>query len=119
MKYLFLSLRHSFATILYKSVVDIRLLQILLGHSRIETTQIYAHMYSEVLKNAIQCSNTERQEKLAMVQFTFEQVLSVQAEQVNGKNADIATTTSQFTKAMPENNLLEDIIPIDKKFKIC
>lgn len=36
-----------------------------------------------------------------------------------GKNADIETTTSQFTKAMPENNLLEDIIPIDKKFKVC
>ena len=66
-----------------------------------------------------QCSDTERQEKLAMVQFTFEQVLSIQAEQVNGKNANIETTASQFTKTMPENNLLEDIIPIDKKFKIC
>ena len=48
------SLRHSFATILYKSGVDIRLLQILLGHSRIETTQIYAHMHSEALMNAMQ-----------------------------------------------------------------
>lgn len=66
-----------------------------------------------------ECSDTERQEKLAMVQFTFEQVLSIQAEQVNGKNADIETTASQFTKVMPENNLLEDIIPIDKKFKVC
>lgn len=66
-----------------------------------------------------QCSDTERQEKLAMVQLTFEQVLSIQAEQVNGKSVDTETTTSQFSKAMPENNLLEDIIPIDKKFKIC
>ena len=66
-----------------------------------------------------QCSDTERQEKLAMVQFTFEQVLSIQAEQVNGKSVDTETTTSQFSKAMPENNLLEDIIPIDKKFKVC
>ena len=66
-----------------------------------------------------QCSDAERQEKLAMVQFTFEQVLSIQAEQVNGKKADIEATSSQFTKAMPENNLLEDIIPIDKKFKVC
>ena len=48
---------------------------------------------------------TERQEKLAMVQFTFKQVLSIQSEQVNGKNADIETTASQFTKVMPENNL--------------
>lgn len=31
----------------------------------------------------------------------------------------LITETSQFTKAMQENNLLEDIIPIDKKFKIC
>ena len=54
-----------------------------------------------------------------MVQFTCEQVLSIQVEQVNGKNADIEIATSQFTKAMPENNLLEDIIPIDKKFKVC
>ena len=66
-----------------------------------------------------QCSDTERQEKLAMVQLTFEQVLSIQAEQVNGKSVDTETTTSQFSKAMPENNLLEDIIPIDKKFKVC
>lgn len=34
------TLRYSFATILYKSGVDIRMLQILLDHSRIETTQI-------------------------------------------------------------------------------
>lgn len=53
-KYSVHSLRHSYATILYKSGVDIRLLQILLGHSRIETTQIYAHMHNESLMNAMQ-----------------------------------------------------------------
>lgn len=65
------------------------------------------------------CSDTERQEKLAMVQFTFEQVLSIQAEQVNGKSVDTETTSSQFSKAMLENNLLEEIITIDKNFKVC
>ena len=65
------------------------------------------------------CSDTERQEKLAMVQFTFEQVLSIQSEQVNGKSVDTETTSSQFLKAMLENNLLEEIITIDKNFKVC
>ena len=65
------------------------------------------------------CSDTERQEKLAMVQFTFEQVLSIQAEQVNGKSVETETTSSQFSKAMLENNLLEEIITIDKNFKVC
>lgn len=65
------------------------------------------------------CSDTERQEKLAMVQFTFEQVLSIQAEQVNGKSVDTETTSSQFSKAMLENNLLEEFITIDKNFKVC
>ena len=51
-----------------------------------------------------------------MVQFTFEQVLSIQAEQVNGKNADIEIATSQFTKAMPENNLLKDDNSVVAKF---
>ena len=69
--------------------------------------------------NTEKCSDTERQEKLAMVQFTFEQVLSIQAEQVNGKSVDTETTSSQFSKAMLENNLLEEIITIDKNFKVC
>ena len=65
-----------------------------------------------------QCSDTERQEKLAMVQFTFEQVLSIQAEQVNGKSETLETS-QKFTNTMPEIELLNDIIPINKKVKVC
>ena len=64
------------------------------------------------------CSDNERQEKLAMVQYTFEQVLSIQAEQVNGKSEEVETS-SAFKKVLPESNMLDDIIPINKNLKIC
>ncbi len=46
-------LRHTFATLLYKQTKDIKVLQDLLGHTSISTTQIYTHVDTEEKKSAI------------------------------------------------------------------
>lgn len=47
------TLRHSFATIMYQETHDIRLVQELLGHKSIVSTQIYTHISNNAVKNAV------------------------------------------------------------------
>ena len=46
-------LRHSFATHLLEQKVDIRVIQVLLGHKKLETTALHAAVATDLLRSVI------------------------------------------------------------------
>jgi len=54
------TLRHTFATDLYRETTNIRLTQKALGHANLATTQIYTHIVDEELEGALKSFRTAK-----------------------------------------------------------
>jgi len=54
------TLRHTFATDLYRETTNIRLTQKALGHANLQTTQIYTHIVDEELEEALKSFRTAK-----------------------------------------------------------
>ena len=52
-KYTVHTLRHTFATYIYKQTKDILVVKEILGHERLDTTMIYTHVFNDDLKKAV------------------------------------------------------------------
>lgn len=79
------------------NVSNIKPVELRLLNGQVELILRSLELYSynlEYMLNGSNVTNDERQEKLAMLKYTYEQILATQAEQVNGKSNNAENLSS-------------------------
>ena len=71
----------------------------------------------EFMLNSTDATDDMRQEKIALIKYTYEQVLASQAEQLNGKCNNIDSLLSFGKNLLKDHNVI-DIIPKERKFSV-
>ena len=77
--------------------------------------ELYAYNL-EYMLDGEKSSDDERQKKIAMVKYTYEQVLSDQAEQVNTKRNNTNNLTAYGQKMINDSNII-NMIPKNKDIR--
>ena len=77
--------------------------------------ELYAYNL-EYLLDGEKSSDDERQKKIAMLKYTYEQVLSDQAEQVNTKRNNTNNLTAYGQKMINDSNII-NMIPKNKDIR--
>lgn len=77
--------------------------------------ELYAYNL-EYMLDGEKSSDNERQKKLAMLKYTYEQVLSDQAEQVNTKRNNTNNLTAYGQKMINDSNII-NMIPKKKDIR--
>lgn len=70
----------------------------------------------EYMLNSTDATDDMRQEKIALIKYTYEQVLASQAEQINGKNNTTDNLPNLGRNLLKDDNII-DIIPKKGKVK--
>ena len=77
--------------------------------------ELYAYNLENMLDGE-KSSDDERQKKIAMLKYTYEQVLSDQAEQVNTKRNNTNNLTAYGQKMINDSNII-NMIPKNKDIR--
>ena len=81
----------------------------------LRTLELYAYNL-EYMLDGVKSSDDERQKKIAMLKYTYEQVLSDQAEQVNTKRNNTNNLTAYGQKMINDSNII-NMIPKNKDIR--